>query len=298
MDLQKLALNKWFITLSVGLMTFATALDSGIVSVALPTIIKDFNASILDIEWIMNSFLVTAAVTFVVFGRLGDIFGKKAVFASGALLMVTGCLFTASAPAMWMIYLGRVLIGLSFACAMSLSTLIIVSAFPPNKRSIAVSINLMMTAIGMTISPYFSAIMLHFFTWRFIFIAIMPLGILSLILLLIIRHYQPDDRQSITLDLQGAGLVMLSVVLFVMGLTQLKSVANRPLGELLLAVSIAVTVLMLIVEHRKEHPFIDSRLFFIRNYSISIIMRMIININMMVTFTLIPLFTQNILLTS
>ena len=128
--------RRWYTLGAMCFALFMVMLDNTVVNVALPSIQKDLNVSISNLEWTVNAYTLTFAVLLVTGGRLGDIFGRRRMFLFGVVGFGASSLFIAfSQTDTWLIG-GRALQGIGAAFMMPATLSIISNAFPPDRKSV------------------------------------------------------------------------------------------------------------------------------------------------------------------
>lgn len=131
---------KWFILCSVMLGGFMASVDSSIVNLILPTLVRDLNAEFAIVQWVIVSYLLTLTTLILILGRLGDMVGKKRVYLTGFILFIVGSVLCGFATSVyWLIGL-RILQGLGGAMILALGFAVATEAFPPNERGKAMGI--------------------------------------------------------------------------------------------------------------------------------------------------------------
>ena len=141
-------------------MCFALAmimLDNTVVNVALPSIQRDFDASLSALEWTINAYTLTFAVLLVTGGRLGDIFGRRRVFLIGVTIFALASATIGLAPTDGWLVTSRAVQGVGAALMMPATLSILTNAFPPHERGKAIGIWAGVSAIALAIGPLLGA---------------------------------------------------------------------------------------------------------------------------------------------
>ena len=132
--------NKWAILLTVLIMTFMATLDSSIVNVALPVMQKALGAGLDQIQWISSVYLLTMCAFLLVFGRLGDLYGKVRYFEIGVVIFSIGSLMCGMSTSLPALVASRAVQGIGGASAMANNMGIITEAFPARERGRALAL--------------------------------------------------------------------------------------------------------------------------------------------------------------
>ena len=151
--------RKWLVLSAVSLGTFMATLNASIVNISLPTISRDFDASISDVQWVVVAFLLAAGALLLTFGRLGDIAGYKRVYLVGfALFALAGTLCGVSQGMAELVGL-RTLQGVGAGMVQAIGPAIVTSAFSSRERGKALGLNGMSVAVGLALGPTLGGIL-------------------------------------------------------------------------------------------------------------------------------------------
>jgi MFS family permease len=133
----RIVTNPWIILLVLAMGFFMILLDTTIVNVAIPSIIDGLHASLDQILWVLNAYLLVYAVLLITSGRLGDMFGPKKMFLSGLVVFLLSSAACGLAQSPEELIFFRVLQGVGGAILTPQTLSIITSIFPPEKRGAA-----------------------------------------------------------------------------------------------------------------------------------------------------------------
>jgi EmrB/QacA subfamily drug resistance transporter len=234
-------------------------LDSTVVALALSSIRHDVNADATQLQWVMNGYLLTIAVLVVTAGRLGDMFGRKRVFAIGMVLFAAGSVLSGAAQSPTMLVGGRVLQGIGAAPMLSLSLAIVCNAFPSAQQPRALGIWAAVSAIALAIGPVVGGALIAL-DWRLIFWINLPVAVAGLAIILVAATESTDPGAGRHVDF--AGLLALAVGL---GGVVLAMVQSREWPAEATAALAVVGVLALAafawIERRVHNPIVEFALF-------------------------------------
>jgi MFS family permease len=203
--------KKWWVFIGASLMIFLVNIDATIVNLALATIAKDLHSNLTQIQWVINSYLFTGMIFFIIGGKLSDIVGQKIIFLIGTLLFAGSSLIAALAPNFTVLIIGRLIQGIGFAFTLSLAILIISNAFPPRRRGFIVSIAITITGLGQAIGPTLGGAILDELSWHWIFAINVPLAVLSFIIISLFVKPQVLHKKHEKIDIFGAMLFGLFI---------------------------------------------------------------------------------------
>ena len=236
-------------------------LDSTIVGLALPAIQRELDASSSALQWVMNGYLLVIAALVVTGGRLGDIYGRRAVFTVGLAIFAGGSVLSGAASNEEAIIAGRVVQGIGAAAMLPLSLAIVSDAFPGDQQARALGIWAAISALALAIGPLVGGLLVDV-DWRLIFWINVPVLAIGVAVML---GVVPETRdQSATHRLDFAGLALLAAGLIALVLPLVES-PEWGLGSArtlaLLGVGVVLMAAFWVVEHRVTQPIVDFALF-------------------------------------
>jgi len=188
------------------------------VNVALPSIAQSLQVQASTVIWVVNAYGLTVVVTLLPFASLAERLGFKRVFAGGLIGFSVGAVGSALAPSIELLVLTRVLQGLGAAAIMCLFGGLMRHVYPARLLARGIALNAMSVAVNAVIGPTISSTILSFSDWRWMFVSLMPL---VLITALIMRHLPDVPTVQSRFDLKAALLSAVTIGLFILGLDYL-----------------------------------------------------------------------------
>ncbi len=267
--------HPWLALLVLCLGFFVVLLDATIVNVAIPTMLDSLHASLDQILWVVNAFLLTFAVLLVTGGRLGDILGQRNLFVVGLGAFSVASALCGVAQDPTQLIAARALQGVG-AAILSPQTLVIVSAiFPAQRRGAAFGILSGVTGLAALAGPTLGGLIVTYLNWRWIFFVNVPIGIAGIALaLLLVPDLRPGKRHR--LDLVGVALATAGLFGVVFGLIEGQryewgAVAGSSLTipEIIAAGAVLLGA-FLVWERFQREPLVPLSLFGNRNFSIMV----------------------------
>jgi EmrB/QacA subfamily drug resistance transporter len=239
------------------LSSFITPFLVSSVNISLPTIGKEFSLNALILSWIATTYLLTAVIFLVPFGRFADIYGRKKVYMLGIVMITISSLMAALAGSITMLLIARALEG--FGCAMIFGTgmSILISMYPLKNRGRVIGINIAGTYLGLSLGPVIGGWMTVNLGWRSIFMMIVPFGILILSLLFWKVKGEWSEAAGERFDLFGSFLYSLSLLALMYGFTHLPGTT----GFIAVLSGIVLLVMFVLWEWRTDHPVLNMKLF-------------------------------------
>src|SRR5579884_1333598 len=204
---------------SVGL--FMVVLDNLVVNVALPSIHRDLGASIQALEWTVNAYVLAYAVFLLTGAALGDRFGRKRLFVGGLALFTLSSAAAALAPSTGTLIAARALQGLGAAIVTPLTLTLLASAFPPERRGVALGVWSGISGVAVALGPLVGGAVVQAASWHWIFWINVPIGIvLAPVAARMLRESRGTSRR---LDLRGLALASTGLFGVVYGLVRSQS---------------------------------------------------------------------------
>ena len=202
----------WLAVVAVGLGALMSQLDASIVSLAFPTLQRQFGVSMGAITWIGLSYLLTVVATLVMFGRVSDMAGRKLIYVYGFVVFMVGSLLCGTAPTLTVLLASRVLQAIGGAMIQANSVAIVVLSLPPEKRTKGLGFQAAAQAMGLALGPTLGGILVGLMSWRWLFLVNLPVGLIALpaAMAFIPRSRHLDEPRR--LDWPGSTLLALGVV--------------------------------------------------------------------------------------
>src|SRR3977135_97162 len=182
-----------------------TFIDATVVNVALPALQADLQATITDVQWVIEAYALFLGALILVGGSMGDQFGRKRVFLLGVLFFTGASIFCGLATSAHMLVAGRALQGIGAAFLIPGSLAIISATFSDADRGRAIGTWSGFSAITAAIGPVTGGWLIEHISWRAVFFLNVPLAVIVLVLSLRFMSESRDPSRSTQLDWSGAG---------------------------------------------------------------------------------------------
>lgn len=284
------------ILFSTCIATFMATLDGSIVNITLPVISNYFAISINSVQWIVTAYLLTISSLLLVWGKISDIYGKKALFIAGLAVFTLGSLFCGLSSNYMMLILSRVLQAVGASITMALSQGIITSIFPTGERGRALGVVGTVVAIGSLVGPSLGGLLVHLSGWRSIFFINIPFGIIGIILTWILMSESELATEKKSFDIKGTIVFIFSISMMFIGLLALQDgILTQGWVATMLIVSIALFIAFLYFEKKQVNPLLDLSLFKNVTFSISLATAYIFFLSMFAYIFFMPFFLQYVM---
>lgn len=257
--------NKWLAVIGACMGSMAMGLSFSLITTHLETIHQQFNASIVELQWMINLYGIFIASLLVTMGRLGDIFGRKKIYLAGTVLFAISMMGTGFAASPKVIIGFMALYGVSGAVLLPLSQALLIDCFSDEKKSIAISIWAAANGVTLSLGPVVGGLLLYQLSWRWIFLSNVPFAILGLILTGCFARESRTNGESTKIDWIGLLLLILAIGGFVLATVQ-SNLWPLKVTIPIYALTIAAITALVIVEKRVEMPIIREDLFRSRTF--------------------------------
>lgn len=273
---------------------FLATIDGSIVNIALPTMQSDLQTSFSTVQWVVLGYLLTIAMLLLSIGRWADMVGKKRIYSAGYLVFMAGSLACGLSASIGVLIAARVFQAIGGAMMMALGTAIITENFPPQERGKALGISGLMVSLGIITGPTLGGVILGALSWHWIFFVNLPVGVVGTLLVV---KYVPDIVPGVKqkFDFLGAGLLLVSLTCFLLGLTigEVRGFSDL-IVLMLFAGFILFLALFIRTEACVEQPMIDLALFRNGLFSVNLITGFLSFIGTAGTILLMPFYLENV----
>lgn len=204
--------HPWLTLLAVALGVVMVALDGTIVAIANPAIQQDLGASLADVQWITNGYLLALAVALITAGKLGDRFGHRQAFLAGIVGFAATSAAIGLSEGVAMVIAFRVLQGLFGALLMPAALGLLRATFPAEKLNMAIGIWGAVIGASTAAGPIVGGLLVEHVSWESVFFINVPVGLLAVVLCLAILLDHRAENAPRSFDVPG--IALLSVAMF------------------------------------------------------------------------------------
>jgi EmrB/QacA subfamily drug resistance transporter len=243
-------------------------IDGTVVNVALPALQKNLNATVLDVQWVVESYALFLAALLLAGGSMGDRFGRRRIFCSGVALFALASIGCGLSESVNQLIAARAIQGVAGALLVPGSLAIISASFDEARRGQAIGTWSGFTAITAGIGPVLGGWLIEHASWRAVFFINVPLALIVVLIALLHVPESRDDDTSTTLDWSGTALATLGLGTLVYGLIESSRLGfAHPLVLGTLIGGKLSLVGFFLVEARSAHPMLPLSLFRSRNFT-------------------------------
>lgn len=269
------------------------SLDQTIFSTALPTIVGDLHAAD-EMGWVITIYLLTSTIVLPVYGKLGDLIGRKGIFITAISIFVVGSAIGGFAPDMTWLIIGRGVQGLGGGGLMILSQAIIADVVPARERGRYLGVMGAVFAVSSVAGPLLGGWFTDSLSWRWCLWINIPLGILAIIAAAAFLHLPKHGTAGVRLDVFGiAFLALASTGLILVSTWGGTTYDWDSLVIILLIIgTVVAAVAFVLFERRASEPIMPLYLFRRRNFNLSTSAGLLIGVAMFGTLAYTPTYLQ------
>jgi len=283
-----------FIVTAAVLGSGMAMLDSTVVNVALLRIGQDLDASLADLQWISNGYLLSLASLILLGGSLGDRFGRRRVFLVGVVWFAAASAACGLAQSPVQLIIARVLQGVGGALLTPGSLSIIQATFQRADRATAIGAWSGLGGISAAIGPFVGGWLVQYASWRWAFLLNVPLAIVTVWITRVTVPETRDEQASRRFDVTGATLATVALAVTTYALIQ-----YHPLGPVwttvVLVAGLGLGIGFVLVERTSPHPMVQPSLFASRQFSAANAMTLLVYASLGAVFFFLTLQLQTVL---
>jgi EmrB/QacA subfamily drug resistance transporter len=258
---------------------------------ALPTIENDFSISTTLAGWITSAYMIVAAATSPLMGKLADTYGKKKMYVVAIVFYIVAVLIAGFSPNIWVLIGARAVQGVGFSM-FPIAIAIVTDLFPKEKVAFAQAILSATIGIGPALGLLIGSYVVEDLGWPYAF---HTAAILSLIIFVISLKYLPHTGHRVkeAVDYVGASLIGLGTVMLLVYITEGPTLGwDNPENLILLLLSFMLYVVFILYERRTKEPLLRLDLFMIRNFAVANIVGLISGVGMFTVFIFLVYYAQ------
>ncbi|RYU11833.1 MFS transporter [Nocardioides iriomotensis] len=286
---------KWWTLAAVCLGVFMLLLDITIVNVALPDIATDLDASLSDLQWVIDAYALSLAALLLTAGSLADLYGRKRVFVIGTLLFTVGSLACGFAQDVVFLCLSRAFQGIGGAAMFATALALLASAFRGKDRGTAFGAFGATTGVAVAVGPVLGGVLTSGISWRWIFFVNIPICVVA-IAMTAAKVRESHDPRAGRPDWFGFVTFSLALGSLVYALIE---AGQRSWGDprvvTFLVAAAVLLVVFLVAEVRGSHPMFDLGLLRKPTFTGGLVAAFAVSASVFSLLTYLVLYVQGVL---
>jgi EmrB/QacA subfamily drug resistance transporter len=263
--------RRWVVLSVLCVTLLMISLDTTILNVALPSVVRDLHATSSQLQWIVDAYAVALAGLLLTLGALGDRVGRKWVFMGGLVVFAAGSAFAAFSGSPERLMASRAVMGVGAAALMPCTLSILTNIFVTERdRSRAIGFWAATAGLGVAVGPILGGFLLTHYWWGSVFLINLPIAAAGLVAAALIV---PNSKSPVAerADLTGAGLSIVGLGLLVWGIIEAPNRSwSDPLVLVALTGSAVILAAFVLWERHSRHPMLPLRFFRNRRFSAAI----------------------------
>ncbi len=244
-------------------------IDGTAVNVALPILQHDLHAGSAAMQWVIEGYSLFLSSLILVGGSLGDHLGRKRMFLAGTILFAASSAACAASQSIVELVAARCIQGAGGALLVPESLAIITSSFDERERGAAIGTWSGFLAATMAIGPLLGGWLVQSFSWRFVFLINIPIGIVVLLIAARFVDESRDEESTGRIDWRGAAIATSALGLLTYGFITLQTAQSRVSGSAEVGAGAVLLALFVFTEHRSRAPMIPLGIFGSRTFTIA-----------------------------
>ena len=287
--------NRPIVLASIMLAMFMGAIEATIVSTAMPAIVGDLGGFSLY-SWVFSSYLLMNSVTVLIYGKLSDLFGRKPILIFGIIMFLIGSILCGLANSMTMLIIFRLIQGFGAGAVTPIATTIVGDIYSKEERANIQGYLSSVWGISAILGPALGGILVQYVSWRYIFWLNIPLGIVSIIGLILFLH-EKVERKKHNIDYAGAIFltIAISTLMFVLveGGTRWSWFSYQSIS--LLSISVIVFIFFYFQERKAKEPIMPFSIWKERSIFIANMTSLTTGIMLIGISSFLPTFVQGVM---
>lgn len=259
--------TRWIGLIFIGVSLLVISLDNTILNIAIPSLSRDLNANISELQWIIDAYTLVFAALLLTMGAVSDRYGRKRALQIGLVMFGAGSLGAALSTTTFALILSRGFLGIAGAFIMPSTLSLINVSFPQRERAQAIGIWAAIFGLGIAIGPVVGGLLLKLYTWHILFLINLPIIVIALAGG---QRYLAESKDETAPKLDIPGVIFSSTGMFVLIYAIIEAGSKgwgNPEVLGLFGIAFVLLAIFAVVESRTKEPMMPLYLF--KNLSFS-----------------------------
>ncbi|WP_416903332.1 MFS transporter [Micromonospora echinospora] len=288
--------NPWAILAVLCLAYFMSQLDIAVLAIAIPDIVRDLDASLDQVVWALSSYILALAALLITAGRLGDLYGRRRIFLLGVTVFTVFSLAGGLADSPTQLIAARAVQGVGAALFVPQTMALLVEAFPPERRGMALGIRGGVGGTAAVLGPVVGGFLVGSLDWRWVFLVNIPVGVVMLALAAVTIP-ATGGRKEHRLDLGGVVLATAFLLLLAFGISQGARYSWNGGIWAVIAAGLVLFAVFLAQQRRRQNrePLVPFALFRDRNFAVMNVFSVVVSLTVIGLVVVLSVAFQSVL---
>ena len=281
-----------FLMMSILLLgSFLTTLAETLLNNALPVIMSEMNVTQMTAQWLSTGYFLAAGIAMPTAAFFTNQFKLKPLFTSIMAIFLVGLIISATASSFFTLLLGRIIQAISVGISMPLIQNVLTLIFPVEKRGLILGIAGVVISLGPAVGPTLSGFLVEYYSWRILFIFMIPIAAVVLILgLLFLKNVTPTHEDQ--LDITSVFLSTIGFGILLYGFSNISSL--NLVNLLMILFGLIVVVIFIYRQLHIKNPLLELKVFLAPSFRRVILLAIFSAISLMGPELIVPLYNQNV----
>lgn len=286
--------ESWLALIAIIIGAFVAVLNNSLINVAIPSLTTDLGSTSARIQWVLTGYMLASAVIIPIVGFMEQRIGYKKFLLLALAVFTFGSVLCAISWSDTTLIVARIITGLGGGVIGPLSMTIIYKIIPRSQIGLALGLWGVSAMVAPAIGPTLSGYLIEMFSWRFLFVIVIPIGVLALIVVWILLE-EPKKQEPKPFDALGFLLaaIFAGTLLYALSSGQSKGWGSFEIVALFF-ISFWALVFLIYVESSSENPVINLSLFRNFTFMVSNVISSLVLVGLMGLMYILPLFLQNV----
>lgn len=251
--------RRWLILAALCLALLVLMIDSTVLTIAIPSLIRELDATPSDIQWILDSYVLVFAGLLLTAGSLSDRFGRRLMLILGLIVLGVGSVAAVLATEPWQVVAARAVMGVGGALLMPSTLSILMTTFDESERRMALAAWSAVSILGIVAGPTLGGLLLQHYWWGSVFLLNIPVAVLAIAAALVLMPETTGEQRPI--DAVGVVLSILTLA------STVYLIIERDWNLAVLILAVVSAAAFVLWERRQEHPMLPLGLFANRDFT-------------------------------
>lgn len=271
-------------------------LDITIINLALAAIGNTFHCSLNTLQSLLTTYMLAAAMLMILAGKLADLFGHKHIFLTGCIVFIASSTIAGLSPNIFILLCMRFFQGMGVALCFPTINALCYQQSSPAQKGLIIGICALATSLGQALGPTIGGLLINYFSWHWIFLINLPLGLSALCLVILFCPADLPSQEKHIIDWNGFLLSTLALFLILFAIYHANTWQITSIKFITMLISgLIVACFFIFMQYKSKHPFINFSAIINQTFLRISFLRMIMQYVFFTFLIIFALLLQNIL---